>query len=97
MLEVEFNCATGEIAVGDATITCQEGTHFIYSKTPRCLPKGRKIIVGKRGEYICSNVRRELSKYLTMVDLKMTSKHSTVEMSQKLRKILHLTAPTLFR
>ena len=77
VLEVEFDCATGEMAVGDAAITCQEGTHFIYSKTPRCLPEGRKIIIGKRGEYICSNVRR-LSKYLTMVNLKMTSKHLTV-------------------
>ena len=43
VLEVNFECGAEEMPVGDKNITCQEGTHFIYSKTPRCLTTGRKF------------------------------------------------------
>ena len=43
VLDVNFECGAEEMAVGDKTITCQAGTHFIYSKTPRCLTTGRKF------------------------------------------------------
>ena len=43
VLDVTLSCTDNELAVGDKTITCYGGSHFYYSKTPKCLPQGKMI------------------------------------------------------
>jgi hypothetical protein len=43
VLQVTVNCKADEKVVGDKSITCYGGTHFIYSKSPGCLPQGLKL------------------------------------------------------
>ena len=40
VLDVTLSCTEDNMAIGDSTITWYGGTHFIYSKTPGCLPLG---------------------------------------------------------
>ena len=41
VLDVTLSCTDNDLAVGDKTITCYGGSHFYYSKTPKCLPQGK--------------------------------------------------------
>jgi len=41
--DVGLNCAAGTLRLGDESVTCYAGSHFIYSKTPQCLETGTSI------------------------------------------------------
>ena len=55
VLQVTVNCKADEKVVGDKSITCYGGTHFIYSKSPGCLPQGLKLSTLNNTEIIMCN------------------------------------------
>ena len=55
VLDVTFRCTDNKMAVGDTSVTCFGGTHFLYSKTPACIEQGTILfwfIVSILGHYV---------------------------------------------
>ena len=43
VLDVTFSCTDNKMAVGDNSVTCFGGTHFLYSQTPACIAQGTNL------------------------------------------------------